>query len=108
MVTNRRPFSRTRQPPFPPEALTAFREMARIEGLAEFWPPSSQSEPALFRAWADQHEILHRALGCKPWQWWCVQPPSVEGQESEYSEDARQRWLALAQAAGIALEGLRG
>jgi hypothetical protein len=98
MVTNRRPLSRPRQPPFPPEALRAFRAMVELEKTSDYWPPSE-----CFDQWADLHWVLHRALNLKPWQWWAVEPPyAAEGQDQ--GEDARARWLALSEAAGISLE----
>jgi hypothetical protein len=98
MPTNRRPFSRDRQPPFPPEAIEAFRKMVALEDQFETWPPADPH----FDAWADQHWLLHQALHLKPWNWWAVEPPNVEGPEN--SRGARARWCALAQAAGIEIE----
>jgi hypothetical protein len=90
---------------FPPEALAAFREMVRLEELADTWPPSRAS--GLFDAWSDQHKLLHRSLSLQPWQYWCVQPPdvSVRGTVSgENCEGAWERYRALCAACGIEFE----
>jgi hypothetical protein len=99
MPTNRRPFSRSRQPPFPPEAVEVFKRMVALEKLDDdAWPPRAHLDE-----WCALHSRLHDLLGLRPWQWWGVQPPDVV-YPKEDNADAQARYVALAEAAGIELE----
>ena len=95
MPTTRRRVSRLQRPPFPPEALAAFRKMVELEERSEYWPPDGD----VARAWWGQHHVLHQALRCKPWQFPCVEYPDVEGPHPD--PEAQARYRALAAASGI-------
>jgi hypothetical protein len=83
---------------FPPAAIAAFREMVRLEELSGRWPPEAPHH----EAWLEQHYLLHDTLGCKPWEFYCVEPPWVDD-TGERSKNAKARYIALAEAAGIEL-----
>jgi hypothetical protein len=53
--------------------------------------------------WIDLHERLHDELGCKPWQWPCVEPPGpVPDWDADPAEfrKAQERYGKLAEMAG--------
>ena len=69
-----------------------------MEALSDTWPP----DDPLFDPWADLHDVIHRGLDLRPWQFWCIEPPNIEGEEQ--SIGARALYRELAQATGIPFE----
>jgi hypothetical protein len=102
MSTKRRPLSRDRQPLFPPRAVELFRAMVELEEADEDYgcPPTDE---VLREKWWDLHSELRKVLATKPWCFPCVMHPDVE-MPGEFVDEAKQRYLALCEAAGIELE----
>jgi hypothetical protein len=65
-------------------AVEAFKVMRKLEqGSAEWWV---------------QHRVLHRALGCRPWEWPCIVHPDTP----RANRHAVARWRTLERAAAEA------
>jgi hypothetical protein len=95
-----------------PEAIRLFEAMERIECTCaprdwdgKYW--EHEPCPGCDRWWK-LHGMLHRELGCKPWDWPCIEhPDSVSGypEGSEASKrwrpnmEAQELWKALDAAA---------
>jgi hypothetical protein len=96
-----------------PAALAAFAAMRELEQRCtcpprdwggKYWehpPPCAACEE-----WWRRHNILHRELGCRPWEWPCVRNPDAKNPypagsfAAERWEEAREdlaqaRWRAL-------------
>lgn len=84
MGTKRTPFNRAMRRRISPRALDLFRSLKRASAGDEWWAI---------------HNDLHDELGCKPWQWPCVENPDAE-RNYEPAADALALWAELEAAAG--------
>jgi hypothetical protein len=84
MATKRTPVHREIRRQFTPEILDVFRRLRDAEYFSNAW-------------WLE-HGTLHRQLGCKLWQWPCVEPPGVE-RNYVVQPEALALWAELEQAA---------
>jgi hypothetical protein len=72
---------------FPPEAIEVFRRMQALDRY--------EAEDA----WRAEHNRLHDSLGCKPWDWPCIEDPRYAPIGYAPNPDAVQRYRELAKAA---------
>jgi hypothetical protein len=84
MSTKRVPISRSPKGRISDAALTAFERLQALELLCSCPPRNGHDEYWKFEpcaacdGWWDEHNILHREIGAKPWEWPCVQSPAVQ------------------------------
>jgi hypothetical protein len=112
MGTKRVPINRPARMEITNEAIRLFEAMDRIECTCvprdwdgEYW--THMPCPGCDRWWK-LHSKLHRELGCKPWEWPCIQHPDTVSGYPEGSEaykrwkpdlEAQELWQALDAAA---------
>jgi hypothetical protein len=112
MPTNRTRINRQPVERITPEAIKLFEAMERLECTCpprdwegEYWKhtPCRGCD-----RWWELHSRLYHLLGCKPWQWPCVEHPAAvpgypEGSLAALAWNpdlgARARWKALDRAA---------
>jgi hypothetical protein len=101
MSTKRTPIKRPLRPRITAQAISTFRAMNKTVCTC---PPPSVTEGVAggvqprchgCEEWFRLHSILHRELGCRPWEYPCVQHPDTEGAKA----DAVARWRELEAAA---------
>jgi hypothetical protein len=112
MSSKRKPISRPLRVQITPLAIRLFTEMAAISCTCapRDWKGEyrGHQECAGCERWWELHRQLHNELGCRPWQWPCIEHPNSvspypEGSRTAQTwrpkQEARRMWQALAQAA---------
>lgn len=84
MTTKRTPIHRPPIAKITPRAIELFDRLRRTRDRDRWW---------------DVHNQLHEELRCKPWEWPCVENPDAPVHPTcKPKDDARERWLVLAEA----------
>jgi hypothetical protein len=113
MTAKRTPLNRQRRKlQSTPKAIRLFIAMERVEctcaprdWAGEYW---KHTLCAGCDEWWRLHSELDKELGCRPWQWPCVEPPDAENPypEGSYAAarwqpnlEAQERWRLLKEAA---------
>jgi hypothetical protein len=100
--TRRTPISRQRTPQVTPTAVKIFEAMRRCVCTCD--PDDRFDECPGCKRWWDLHHHLSHELGCKPWEFPCIEEPRGRNPEptSTYNHElwqpdlaAQERWRAL-------------
>ena len=80
MTTKRTPIKRPHRPKITPKAITIFRSMQQL--VCTCPPPTAGGVPTECPGcaeWLRLHNVLHRELNLRPWQFPCIAVPGTEG-----------------------------
>jgi hypothetical protein len=82
MATKRTPIKRDHRHRFTQKALELIAELKEAKDGERWWR---------------LHNLLHNELGCRPWEWPCVEDPEAD-RNYEAHPDALALWAALERA----------